>query len=97
MNGCCHAEQDRSFTFILKTPPASFLIRTAAGVPKGSGTPNSQKVGAITRAQLKVQPANSPACSGSIHLGTRVCNVVICRFSPICMASCVAVGLDRHV
>lgn len=46
--------QDRSFTFILKTPPASVLLAKAAGVPKGSGTPNSLKVGKITQAQLKV-------------------------------------------
>ena len=46
--------QDRSFTFILKTPPASFLIRKAAGIPKGSGAPNTQKVGSLTTAQLKV-------------------------------------------
>lgn len=45
--------EDRSFTFILKTPPASVLIRKAAGVEKGSGQPNKEKVGSITRAQLK--------------------------------------------
>ncbi len=45
--------EDRSFTFILKTPPASVLIRKAAGVEKGSGQPNKDKVGSITRAQLK--------------------------------------------
>ena len=46
--------QDRSFTFILKTPPASVLLQKAAGVAKGSGTPNSAKVGQVSRAQLKV-------------------------------------------
>ncbi|BDA47311.1 50S ribosomal protein L11 [Coccomyxa sp. Obi] len=45
--------EDRSFTFILKTPPASVLLQKAAGVTKGSGTPNSAKVGQVTRAQLK--------------------------------------------
>lgn len=45
--------EDRSFTFVLKTPPASVLIRKAAGIDKGSGQPNSVKVGSITRAQLK--------------------------------------------
>ena len=45
--------EDRSFTFILKTPPASVLIKKAAGIEKGSGEPNSRKVGAITRAQLR--------------------------------------------
>ena len=44
---------DRSFTFITKTPPASVLLKKAAGVPKGSGTPNTAKVGKVTRAQLE--------------------------------------------
>lgn len=43
---------DRSFTFIIKTPPASFLIMKAAGITKGSSTPNKNKVGKITRKQL---------------------------------------------
>jgi large subunit ribosomal protein L11 len=44
---------DRSFTFIMKTPPASVLIRKAIGIDKGSGTPNTAKVGKINRAQLE--------------------------------------------
>jgi large subunit ribosomal protein L11 len=44
---------DRSFTFIMKTPPASVLIRKALGLEKGSGTPNTAKVGKITRKQLE--------------------------------------------
>jgi len=44
---------DRSFTFITKTPPAAVLLRKAAGVPKGSGTPNTSKVGKVNRAQLE--------------------------------------------
>ena len=44
---------DRSFTFISKTPPAAVLLRKAAGIPKGSGTPNTDKVGRVTRAQLE--------------------------------------------
>ena len=44
---------DRSFTFILKTPPASVLIRKAIGIEKGSGTPNTNKVGKVTRTQLE--------------------------------------------
>lgn len=44
---------DKSFTFITKTPPAAVLLRKAAGVPKGSGRPNTEKVGKITRAQLE--------------------------------------------
>ncbi|SVA22970.1 uncharacterized protein METZ01_LOCUS75824 [marine metagenome] len=44
---------DRSFTFITKTPPAAELLKKAAGITKGSGTPNSEKVGRVTRAQLE--------------------------------------------
>ena len=44
---------DRSFTFILKTPPASVLIAKALGIPKGSSTPSTAKVGKITRKQLE--------------------------------------------
>ncbi len=44
---------DRSFTFVLKTPPAAFLILDAIKVKKGSGTPNTDKVGVISRAQLE--------------------------------------------
>ncbi len=44
---------DRSFTFITKTPPAAVLLRKAAGIPKGSGTPNTDKVGKVNRAQLE--------------------------------------------
>jgi large subunit ribosomal protein L11 len=45
--------EDRSFTFILKTPPASVLIQKAAGIEKGSGEPNKKKVGKISTAQLR--------------------------------------------
>ena len=44
---------DRSFTFILKTPPAAVLIKKAAGIETASGTPNKTKVGTITKAQVK--------------------------------------------
>ena len=44
---------DRSFTFITKTPPASILLKKAAGLKSGSGTPNTKKVGKVTRAQLE--------------------------------------------
>ncbi|MEN8214510.1 MAG: 50S ribosomal protein L11 [Pseudomonadota bacterium] len=44
---------DRSFTFIMKTPPAAVLLRKAAGIAKGSGEPNTNKVGKVTRAQLE--------------------------------------------
>lgn len=45
--------QDRSFTFITKTPPAAVLIKKACGVESGSGKPNTEKVAKITRAQIK--------------------------------------------
>lgn len=45
--------EDRSFTFVLKTPPASKLIAKAAGIETGSGEPNKKKVGKISRAQLE--------------------------------------------
>jgi large subunit ribosomal protein L11 len=44
---------DRSFTFITKTPPAAVLLKKAAGIPKGSGEPNTTKVGKVTRAHLE--------------------------------------------
>ncbi len=45
--------EDRSFDFITKTPPAAVLLRQAARVEKGSGEPNKEKVGSVTRAQVK--------------------------------------------
>jgi large subunit ribosomal protein L11 len=45
--------EDRSFTFILKTPPAAELLKKAAGVPKGSGVPQKDKVGSVSRAQVR--------------------------------------------
>lgn len=45
--------EDRSFTFIIKTPPASYLIKEAAKVEKGSSTPNTNKVGKVNRKQLE--------------------------------------------
>ena len=44
---------DKSFTFVTKTPPASILLKKAAGIKQGSKTPNSVKVGSVTRAQLE--------------------------------------------
>jgi large subunit ribosomal protein L11 len=44
---------DRSFTFVTKTPPASILLKKAAGVPKGAGAPNKDKVGKVTEAQVR--------------------------------------------
>jgi large subunit ribosomal protein L11 len=45
--------QDRSYTFITKTPPASVLLVKAAGIPKGSGVPNKDKVGKVSRAAVE--------------------------------------------
>ena len=44
---------DKSFSFILKTPPAAFLLKREAGVEKGSGAPNRNKVGSVTKAQVR--------------------------------------------
>lgn len=47
------AYNDRTFTFVIKTPPASVLLKKAAGIQSGSGKPNTEKVGKVTRAQLE--------------------------------------------
>ena len=44
---------DRSFSFIIKSPPAAVLLKKAAGITKGSGTPNMEKVGKVTRTQIE--------------------------------------------
>ena len=44
---------DRSFSFVTKTPPASVLLKKAAGIPKGSGTPNKEKLGKVTEKQVR--------------------------------------------
>jgi large subunit ribosomal protein L11 len=52
---------DRSFTFITKTPPAQILLKKAAGIKSGSGRPNTEKVGTVTRAQLEeIAKAKAP-------------------------------------
>lgn len=57
---------DKSFTFIIKTPPAAFLIQKAAGIKKGSGKPNTDKVGKVTRAQLEeIATAKMPDLTAS--------------------------------
>lgn len=45
--------EDRSFSFKLKTPPAAYLLKVAAGIEKGSGVPNKNKVGSVTKAQVR--------------------------------------------
>lgn len=65
---------DRSFTFITKTPPASVLLMKAAGLKKGSGTPNTVKVGKVSRAQLeeiastKMQDLNAADMDAAIKI-----------------------------
>lgn len=64
---------DSSFTFILKTPPAPVLLRKAAGIAKGSAVPNKEKVGKVTRAQvreiaeLKMKDLNSINLEGAMR------------------------------
>jgi len=63
---------DGSFTFILKTPPAAVLLRKAAGVAKGSGVPNKEKIGKVTRkqvreiAELKIKDLNAIDIEGAM-------------------------------
>jgi len=65
---------DRSFTFITKTPPAAVLLMKAAGIQKGSGTPNTEKVGTVTKAQLeeiattKMQDLNAADMDAAIRI-----------------------------
>jgi len=66
--------QDRSFTFVLKTPPASVLLMKAAGVEKGSGEPNKNKVGKVTRkdireiAELKMKDLNAASLEAAMRM-----------------------------
>lgn len=66
--------KDRTFTFITKTPPASDLLKKAAGIIKGSGTPNKEKVAKITQAQLreiaqkKMNDLNAATLEGAIKI-----------------------------
>ena len=66
--------KDRSFSFIMKTPPASDLLKKAAGIIKGSGIPHKNKVGKITRAQLeeiaklKVEDLNAGDIPAAMHV-----------------------------
>ncbi|MDP8907640.1 MAG: 50S ribosomal protein L11, partial [Chloroflexota bacterium] len=64
--------EDRSFTFVTRTPPAADLLRRAAGIDKGSGAPNREKLGRITRdqvreiAELKLKDLNAVDINGAI-------------------------------
>src|SRR5438270_8642635 len=69
--------EDRSFTFVTKTPPAYDLLRKAAGVEKGSGTPNREKVGSVTRdqvreiAEVKMRDLNAYDVERAMHVSER--------------------------
>ena len=60
--------EDRSFTFICKTPPAAVLLKKAAGLEKASGEPNKNKVGKVTRAQVKVPDLNANTVEAAMRL-----------------------------
>jgi len=66
--------QDRSFTFILKTPPAPVLLMKAAGIEKASGVPNRNKVGSVTRkqvreiAEIKIKDLNAIDIAGAVKM-----------------------------
>ena len=66
--------EDRTFTFITKTPPAAVLLREAAGIEKGSGEPNRDKVGRVTRAQVeeiaktKLEDLNAASIEGAVQI-----------------------------
>jgi large subunit ribosomal protein L11 len=66
--------EDRTFTFILKTPPASRLILKAAGVPKGSGVPHKDKVGSLSRAQVReiAEKKFSDLNANDLEMGERI-------------------------
>ena len=65
---------DRTYSFITKTPPASFLLKRAAGVEKGSGEPNRDKVGTVTLAQVeeiaktKLEDLNAASIEGAVQI-----------------------------
>jgi large subunit ribosomal protein L11 len=65
---------DRTYSFITKTPPASFLLKQAAGVQKGSGVPNRDKIGKVTMAQVeeiaktKLEDLNAASLDGAVQI-----------------------------
>jgi large subunit ribosomal protein L11 len=65
---------DRTYSFITKTPPASFLLKQAAGVPKGSGEPNRDKVGSVSMTQVediaktKLEDLNAASIEGAVQI-----------------------------
>jgi large subunit ribosomal protein L11 len=63
---------DRSFTFVTKTPPASVLLKKAAAITKGSSTPNTDKVGKVTRAQLEEIATTKMADLNAVNMDAAV-------------------------
>jgi large subunit ribosomal protein L11 len=63
---------DRSFTFVTKTPPASILLKKAAAITKGSSTPNTDKVGKVTRAQLEEIATTKMADLNAVNMDAAV-------------------------
>ncbi|HSN56764.1 MAG TPA: 50S ribosomal protein L11 [Candidatus Sulfomarinibacteraceae bacterium] len=65
---------DRTYSFITKTPPASFLLKQAAGIQKGSGVPNRDKIGKVTMAQVeeiaktKLEDLNAASLDGAVQI-----------------------------
>jgi large subunit ribosomal protein L11 len=66
---------DRSFTFETKTPPAAYLLKKAAGIKSGSGRPNTEKVGTVTRAQLEEIVATKAADLTGADLDANVASI----------------------
>ena len=66
--------QDRSFSFITKSPPAAILLKKAAGIASGSGVPNKEKVGKVTRKQIKeiVETKKKDLTGGSEEASMRI-------------------------
>ena len=67
--------QDKTFDFVVKSPPASVLLKDAAQVAKGSGTPNKEKVGKVTQAQLEAickTKMNDLNCHGDMEAAKRI-------------------------
>lgn len=89
--------QDRSFTFILKTPPASVLLAKAAGVPKGSGNPKAQKVGKISQAQLKVCVYTVALAWAFVQSGYKFTEPIFICWPPVAPQDIEYILVDRSI
>lgn len=90
---------DKSFTFIMKTPPASILLKKAAGIQKGSSVPNKTKVGKLTRAQLEeIATTKEPDLTGA-DLDARACikhvDFIRFEFNKLCRTHCESIFRER--